>query len=738
MFRRSRPAIPLLHRLAYSTTVSADVAKSISLRGERLTHLPAPIAAAIDAITQDANKKNIVQKSRELTNALKHMSRTKHRGGIHPNLSDQPSSTTSTTTAPKHHRRLRGSRRQQEHRALTELSQHYAPISINVEDHETMPERFWGGDEVQITNVLQEMQKERRSGSGSGNAATANGGLYAQDTALAYAISRFPACYAALHRVFRDIKTLTPAPWRPTSMLDFGAGPATATWAVHDVFFDANDRSITTNEQKHNATPQQMTVTAVEPNGAMSWLGQAIQQHMMHVPLPLPLPLPSIRWTSRLPPPTTKRYDIVVAGYVLGEMRTAKERKKRVQDLWQRTEKFLVLVEPGTPSGADTILHARQTILDLNNDTNTSSSSSSSSGSKGYVAAPCPHDGPCPLQSRPSWCHFVQKFERTAAQRRSKAIAGRLPPRSHQDERFSYVVMARGEREREEVGVVGWEGHNYDLEGEDGDGGTAGQEYLVIPTGLNPRRVGLEAKNPFYPDHAGDDDIDDESDDEAISDRSLTSNDSGNDSDSDTDSKEEEDEGSEESLIEIEQNVRRLLLESLGEDEDGDLSPELERVVQATIEELQRKRMEEGTDVPERHAMTTSSTSSDSSSSDSDRDDSTKAIKQQGDWSDAGREAAKRASSSWSRLIRPPRKRSGHIVLDVCSAVDADGNGLPNSTGTLLRQIVSKKKAIRDTGGGAAFTLARTSLWGDVWPLEYQRKLGAFEPPQGGEGEWGD
>lgn len=36
------------------------------------------------------------------------------------------------------------------------------------------------------------------------------------------------------------------------------------------------------------------------------------------------------------------------------------------------------------------------------------------------VVAPCPHDGACPMQGTPSWCHFVQRFERSSLQRITK------------------------------------------------------------------------------------------------------------------------------------------------------------------------------------------------------------------------------------------------------------------------------------------------------------------------------
>jgi len=36
------------------------------------------------------------------------------------------------------------------------------------------------------------------------------------------------------------------------------------------------------------------------------------------------------------------------------------------------------------------------------------------------VVAPCPHDGACPMQGTQSWCHFVQRFERSSLQRVTK------------------------------------------------------------------------------------------------------------------------------------------------------------------------------------------------------------------------------------------------------------------------------------------------------------------------------
>lgn len=55
------------------------------------------------------------------------------------------------------------------------------------------------------------------------------------------------------------------------------------------------------------------------------------------------------------------RYDLVVASYVLAELRTPGERRRAVAQLWGRTSPrgALLLVEPGTPIGSANVREAR-------------------------------------------------------------------------------------------------------------------------------------------------------------------------------------------------------------------------------------------------------------------------------------------------------------------------------------------------------------------------------------------
>lgn len=56
-------------------------------------------------------------------------------------------------------------------------------------------------------------------------------------------------------------------------------------------------------------------------------------------------------------------------------------------------------------------------------------------------------------------------------------------------------------------------------------------------------------------------------------------------------------------------------------------------------------------------------------------------------------------SFSWPRIARPPLKRCGHVIQDVCT-----------NSGTLERFVVAKSH------GNQEFQDARKSSWGDLWP----------------------
>jgi ribosomal protein RSM22 (predicted rRNA methylase) len=65
-----------------------------------------------------------------------------------------------------------------------------------------------------------------------------------------------------------------------------------------------------------------------------------------------------------------------------------------------------------------------------------------------HVAAPCPHDGECPLVA-PDWCHFAQRLPRSRAH---KTLKGAELP--FEDEKFAYVALTRDPVARQPARVL--------------------------------------------------------------------------------------------------------------------------------------------------------------------------------------------------------------------------------------------------------------------------------------------
>jgi ribosomal protein RSM22 (predicted rRNA methylase) len=105
---------------------------------------------------------------------------------------------------------------------------------------------------------------------------------------------------------------------------------------------------------------------------------------------------------------------------MIGEIGDA-ERRALAELMWEKTGDTLLVIEPGTPAGYARIIALRERLIALG----------------AHVAAPCPHDGKCPLQA-PDWCHFTQRLQRSRAHKQVKGAE--LP---FEDEKFAYVALTR-------------------------------------------------------------------------------------------------------------------------------------------------------------------------------------------------------------------------------------------------------------------------------------------------------
>jgi ribosomal protein RSM22 (predicted rRNA methylase) len=223
-----------------------------------------------------------------------------------------------------------------------------------------------------------------------------SGAITSGADALAYALVRMPATYAAVTASLNALCAIRPE-LAPASLLDVGAGPGTAAWAAAEAFASLKN------------------FTLLDANPALRALGLDLARDHLRLRA-----MTYHRGEARAALAHAEAADLVVANYMIGELDDA-ERKTLADLMWAKTRDTLLVVEPGTPAGYAGIIALRQRLI----------------ASGAHVAVPCPHDGECPLAA-PDWCHFTQRLPRSRAHKQLKSAE--LP---YEDEKFAYVALTR-------------------------------------------------------------------------------------------------------------------------------------------------------------------------------------------------------------------------------------------------------------------------------------------------------
>jgi ribosomal protein RSM22 (predicted rRNA methylase) len=223
-----------------------------------------------------------------------------------------------------------------------------------------------------------------------------SGAIRSETDALAYALARMPATYAAVVACLNALGEIRPD-FAPRALLDCGAGPGTASWAAAGAFGSLDRFDL------------------IDANPALRSLALQLAQDSHR--------LAAMRYTlgeARKLLGEAQNADLVIASYVINELSDT-DRARLTELLWSKTTDTLLIVEPGTPAGTNRILQARQLLI----------------AQGAHVLAPCPHDRDCPL-TPPDWCHFTQRLPRSRAHQQLKGAE--LP---YEDEKFIYVALSR-------------------------------------------------------------------------------------------------------------------------------------------------------------------------------------------------------------------------------------------------------------------------------------------------------
>ncbi|MCH9626691.1 MAG: hypothetical protein S4CHLAM2_03190 [Chlamydiales bacterium] len=199
--------------------------------------------------------------------------------------------------------------------------------------------------------------------------------LSSPDSLLTYLTVRFPATYASIFTVLSQV------PFPVSSLLDLGAGPATAWFAATQIWGEIH-------------------ATCIER-----------ELDFIHLGKQLGCAAYTLGDIEKIP--SYRPHDLAVFGYSYGELAHFD-----FAPVWAAVQ-GVVIIEPGTPRGFQNVLSARDQLIALG----------------GHVAAPCPHSQPCP---HPTWCHFSVRVNRSERHRHAKEAS--LP---YEDEKYSYVIVTK-------------------------------------------------------------------------------------------------------------------------------------------------------------------------------------------------------------------------------------------------------------------------------------------------------
>ncbi|MEV7614540.1 small ribosomal subunit Rsm22 family protein [Streptomyces sp. NPDC089799] len=213
----------------------------------------------------------------------------------------------------------------------------------------------------------------------------------------AYAAYRMPATFEAVRAALDGLASAAPG-WTPASHVDVGGGTGAATWAVDATW--AGPRGTAVLDWAEPALTLGRELAAA--SGSEVLRGAEWRKAVIGTGLTLP------------------EADLVTVSYVLGEL-TGEARRAVVAEA-ARAGQAVVVIEPGTPEGYLRIREAREQLI--------------AAGLR--VAAPCPHDGTCPIEVGRDWCHFSARVSRSSLHRQVKG--GSL---AYEDEKFSYVAAVR-------------------------------------------------------------------------------------------------------------------------------------------------------------------------------------------------------------------------------------------------------------------------------------------------------
>ncbi len=216
-----------------------------------------------------------------------------------------------------------------------------------------------------------------------------SGAITSETDALAYALARMPATYAAVAACLNALQDITARLRAADPLLDVGAGPGTASWAAAEAFPTLAAFTLL------DANPALRTLALEFAKGSSRFSAASYELGPAHAPL-------------------AQADEADLVDRELPDRRARREPNAAISSdaMWAKTRDTLLIIEPGTPAGYARIIAARAQLI----------------AAGAHVAAPCPHDAQCPLAAARlvSFLPAPRPLARAQAdQGRRRAVRGR-------------------------------------------------------------------------------------------------------------------------------------------------------------------------------------------------------------------------------------------------------------------------------------------------------------------------
>ncbi|KAF8433554.1 mitochondrial small ribosomal subunit Rsm22-domain-containing protein [Boletus edulis BED1] len=518
--------------------------------------------------------------------------------------------------------------------------------------------------------------------------------------ATAFASVILPAHYSAIYAVLRHVKHRLGASWNVDRVIDWGSATGSGLWAALNVF---QKPSATSEEEPLLANSTVVTYLGLDQREGLVSIAKQLLQNTE-------LDALSVTWRKSFHDeyrvdPAKGHSTIALSAFMLSAQPSPLSRKYMVKEMWDSGAQTIILIDHNSPAGFQNIAEARHLLLDLGRTEIDHPDMMDQPFRGSHVVAPCPHDRPCPLQrSGPLGlvCGFSQRLQRPTFVRRTKHAK-----QGHEDIGYSYVVIRRGPRP--DSTALGARGRPVGRTGgvereaiERANAGTSVLRELQRAHEHGHDRTGMDPQSPSFSvsavrsalAHARPPSVDI---------KSISA-----------------DQSPAPAGVPVDDGVGTGTEGVLGRvgsvDAASFVSPHVDvhSPGEAMVRAQARVTLSPSTSTPPASVEIFASTSDfppwaghpeaePRLESPYDEFDSPSELK----------EALRSEAYGWPRLVFPPLKKSGHIIIDACTR-----------EGKIMRLTIPKSQ------GKQAFYDARKSSWGDVFPhLPKNKPIERFQPP---------